>query len=301
MIELTDGGHATAVVSPVAAALRRLHVAGRALIEPTVYSDPAPGLAGALLTPWPNRVEGGRWWLGSQEQRFTATEPRTGHALHGLLAEREFAIVARAEDHVELAAAIDPGPGYPFALDVTVAYRLTESGVDAEIRIHNRDSVSAPVAVGIHPYLRLGERDARGLTIDLDAEWAYHLDATEIPRHRFLVDGTAWDLRGGRPVPEVPRHATFEHGVAANRERVLRDSGGDRVAVWTDEEFRWTQLYVVDGFAADDGPRTAVALEPMTAPPNALRTGIGLRWLDADEEWTLRWGIRFEPAVATPV
>jgi aldose 1-epimerase len=291
-------GRASAIVSPVGAALRRLDVAGRSVIEPTVNSEPAPGLAGALLVPWPNRVEGGRWWLGSREQRFVATEPGTGHALHGLLAEREFAVTASTLDRVELEALIDPEPGYPFALQVGVAYRVTDCGVDAEIAIRNRDAAPAPVAVGIHPYLRLGARDAHALTIDLDAEWAYHLDATEIPRHRFAVDGTAWDLRGGRRVSEAPRHVTFEHGPAASRDRVLGDPDGDRVALWADESFRWTQLYVVDGFAADDGPRTAVAVEPMTAPPNALRTGVGLRWLAAHEEWTLRWGIRLEPAAA---
>jgi aldose 1-epimerase len=298
VIELAEAdGQTLAVVSPIGAALRRLDVGGRSLIEPTVDSDPAPGMAGALLVPWPNRVEGGTWWLGSREQHFSATEPGTGHALHGLLTEREFAVGASAADHLELVAKIDPAPGYPFSLRVAVTYQVTPSGIDAEIAVRNIGGSPAPVAVGIHPYLRLGTRDVRALTVDLDAEWAYHLDATEIPRHRFGVEGTAWDLRGGRPVSEAPRHATFEHAPGANRARTLGEPAGDRVAVWADEAFRWTQLYVVDGFAADDGPRTAVAIEPMTAPPNALRTGVGLRWLKPDETWALQWGIRVEPRV----
>jgi aldose 1-epimerase len=295
VIELAEAdGQTFAVVSPIGAALRRLDVAGRSLIEPTVDSNPAPGMAGALLVPWPNRVEGGTWWLGSREQRFSTTEPGTGHALHGLLTEREFAVDAYAADHLELVARIDPEPGYPFSLRVAVTYRVTPSGIDAEIAVRNIDSSPAPVAVGIHPYLRLGTHDVRTLTIDLDAAWAYHLDATEIPRHRFAVEGTAWDLRGGRPVSEAPTHATFEHAPGASRARLLGEPDGDRVAVWADDAFRWTQLYVVDGFAADDGLRTAVAIEPMTAPPNALRTGVGLRWLEPDETWTLHWGIRVE-------
>ena len=148
---------------------------------------------------------------------------------------------------------------------------------------------------------RLEERIGRGgssyvyraedLELDVDAAWAYHLDPTEIPRHRFGVAGTPWDLRGGRPVSAVPRHATLEHEPEARRERVLRGPGGEAIVIWADGAFRWTQLYVVDGFPADDGPRTAVAIEPMTAPPNALRTGTGLRWVEPAEEWVLRWGI----------
>ena len=37
----------------------------------------------------------------------------------------------------------------------------------------------------------------------------------------------------------------------------------------------------------------AVAIEPMTAAPNALNTGLGLRWLEPDENWVVRWGIRY--------
>ena len=293
MIELrTADGTASAVVSPVGAAVRRLEVGGRALVEPTVDAEPAPGLAGAVLAPWPNRVEEGRWWLDGEEQRLAPTETRTGHANHGLLVGRVFAVTARSDDELELAASIDPAPGYPFALAVRVAYRVHAAGLDAEIAVRNRGPERAPVAVGIHPYLRLGDRQAGDLELEADAAYAYHLDATQIPRHRFAVGGTAWDLRDGRPVSAVPRHVTLEHEAGARPARVLRSTAGDAVAVWADEAFRWTQLYVVDGFPADDGPRTAVAVEPMTAPPNALRTGTGLHWLDPDEEWLLHWGIR---------
>ena len=36
----------------------------------------------------------------------------------------------------------------------------------------------------------------------------------------------------------------------------------------------------------------AVAIEPMTCPPDALNSGVDLLWLSADETWTGRWGIR---------
>jgi aldose 1-epimerase len=36
----------------------------------------------------------------------------------------------------------------------------------------------------------------------------------------------------------------------------------------------------------------ALAVEPMTAPANALNTGEGVRWLEPEETWTVQWGIR---------
>ena len=38
----------------------------------------------------------------------------------------------------------------------------------------------------------------------------------------------------------------------------------------------------------------AVALEPMTAPPDALNSGTGLIWLEPGESWTSSWGVRYE-------
>jgi aldose 1-epimerase len=37
--------------------------------------------------------------------------------------------------------------------------------------------------------------------------------------------------------------------------------------------------------------RHAVAVEPMTCPPNALRTGKDVIELQPDREWSARWGI----------
>jgi aldose 1-epimerase len=60
-----------------------------------------------------------------------------------------------------------------------------------------------------------------------------------------------------------------------------------------DERHQWVQVYT-----ADDLPerRSALAVEPMTSPPNALATGDDLVVLgpagSPDDSVTLTWGIR---------
>lgn len=46
--------------------------------------------------------------------------------------------------------------------------------------------------------------------------------------------------------------------------------------------------------------KTAIAVEPMTAPAEAFTSGQGLRWLEPGEEWTLAWGIRHEGFPTAP-
>ena len=74
-----------------------------------------------------------------------------------------------------------------------------------------------------------------------------------------------------------------------------RLSAADRraVEVWTDRSFAFVQVYVMDAFPDPDQGRTrAVAIEPMTAAPDALNSGLGLRWLAPDETWDLSWGLQ---------
>ena len=42
------------------------------------------------------------------------------------------------------------------------------------------------------------------------------------------------------------------------------------------------------------GQTLAVAIEPMTAPADALNSGVGLRRLAPGETWTLEWGITLD-------
>ena len=71
---------------------------------------------------------------------------------------------------------------------------------------------------------------------------------------------------------------------------------GDRaVSVWADGAFRWWQVYTGDTLPA---PRTrrAVAVEPMSCPPDAFSSGRDLVTLAPGESWHGAWGITPELA-----
>ncbi|MFF1634093.1 hypothetical protein [Leifsonia sp. NPDC058248] len=283
-----------AVISPLAASLRRLTVGGRDLVEPTDLAPGLPGMSGAMLAPWPNRVDGAVWWQGEHRHELEVSEPELGNANHGLLAGSRFDVRHSRADAVELTAAIRRPAGYPFDLDVGVTYRLHDAGINVTTAVTNVGPAPAPVALGAHPYLRVGDAPTEVLTLTLDASHAYRLDARHIPRERFDVTGTEWDLRGPTPVTSVPAHATFEREAATGRVvHTLSAPGGERVELSADPDYRWTQLYLAPDFPSAEGHRLAVAVEPMTAPPNALRTGEGIHWLQPDETWRVAWGLRF--------
>lgn len=285
---------AFAVVSDRAAALRALRIGGIDLVEPTLGSLEPPAMSGAILAPWPNRVEGATWTYRGRQLRLAVTEPESGHAIHGLLAGTDFEAVAPdAADVLRMRSRIAGAVGYPFTVEIEVEYRLLSDGLAVGLSTRNRGDDPAPLALGAHPYLRIGHAPAESLTVQIDADAAYTLDATHIPRARFDVTGTRFDLRHGKPVAESPAHATFER-TAPRGDLVhsLTAPDGHAVELRAAPDFRWTQLYVARDFPADDGPRPAVAIEPMTAPPNGLRTGAGIRTLQPGETWRTGFEIR---------
>jgi aldose 1-epimerase len=61
------------------------------------------------------------------------------------------------------------------------------------------------------------------------------------------------------------------------------------VTVWADERWPYVQLFTGD---LPDIARRGFAVEPMTCPPQAFRTGEGLIRLEPGERFEGRWGIR---------
>jgi len=292
-----------AVVGVRAAALRALRVDDRDLVEPATTTATSPAMAGAILVPWPNRVADARWWHEGVEQHLRVTEPEFGHANHGLLASTDFSIRASEPTRVLLGAALRTPPGYPFTLDVEVEYRLEEAGIRVQIAVENQGEQTAPVALGAHPYLRVGDVAIEQLTVAIDADHVYRPGGRHLPGERVALDGdgvdvdgdlNGWDLRRLRPVSSAPQHVTFELA-RADRPLLHRLAApdGSAVELWSDPAFRFTQLYRADRFPADDGEHAAIAIEPMTAPPDALNSGRGIRGLAPGERWESAWGLRY--------
>src|SRR5262249_56743184 len=61
------------------------------------------------------------------------------------------------------------------------------------------------------------------------------------------------------------------------------------VRVWADSAFTYWQVFTADTLAGDRR-RRAVAVEPMTCPPDAYRSGVGVVTLDPGDTWRGTWG-----------
>ena len=59
-----------------------------------------------------------------------------------------------------------------------------------------------------------------------------------------------------------------------------------------DERYRYIQAFTGDTLIPERR-RRSLAIEPMTCPPDALRSGTDLIVLEPDETRTMEWGVSF--------
>ena len=70
----------------------------------------------------------------------------------------------------------------------------------------------------------------------------------------------------------------------------LTEPGGGAVTMWLGRGLDWIQIFTADPLPGD-WHRAAVAVEPMTCPPDAFNSGTDLIRLEPGAESVHRWGI----------
>ncbi|WP_309128904.1 aldose 1-epimerase family protein [Microbacterium sp.] len=285
-------GDVTAQIAQVGASLRHLTVGGVDIVPPYPDDAPTPMASGVVLVPWPNRVRDGIWQDGETTRSLSISEPKLHNASHGLLRFTAYEIAEHTDDAVTLAATIVPQTGYPYLVETTARYALTDAGIDVTHTLTNRSAESAAVALGTHPFVTIGDVDPHELVLRIPAETYFESDERMLPVGESPVS-SGTDLREGRRLGDVQLDTGFAnlHRDPDGRVRTtLTAPDGRTVTVHQGAGFNFVQAFTSDRYP---GRPLVVAIEPMTAPAEAFNSGRGLRRLACDESWQLDWGIAF--------
>jgi aldose 1-epimerase len=290
-----EAGDYRATVTELGAGLRELEHAGAPLVTTYDPDQLPPAGSGQLLSPWPNRVAGGRYSFAGTDHQLALSEPATGSAIHGLTRWIPWTRIAHDRTEVTLRSVPHGAQGYPFAVQVDVTYRLeAESGLHVTVTASNKGSHPAPWGVGHHPYLAVPTPTVDDCELTLPASQRLPTDERGIPSGPPEdVAGTEFDFRTARKLGETQ----LDHAFTGLRREpdgiawVRLSAGGATTGLWADEGYHWLQVFTGDALEPARR-RIALAVEPMTCPPNAFVSGDDLLVLQSKETVTWRWGIR---------
>ena len=293
--ELESGDWRVTVVE-VGGGLRALRRGDWHVLDGYAVDRMCSGGRGQPLLPWPNRIEGGRYTFDGVTYQLALTEPLHGNAIHGLTRWSHWRPVERSAAHIVLEHALDPQPGYPFALALRLQYELTPQGLTVRTSVRNAGVARCPFGVGFHPYFSCEPTGTRvdASLLKVPASQYLVTDARGIPTARAPVEGTPFDFRRAQPVGGLVLDRAFT-GLARDpdgRARVELVSADQRrrITLWLDEGYGYVQVFTGDTLPQDER-RVGVAIEPMTCPANAFATGEALRILEPGEGWQCEWGI----------
>jgi galactose mutarotase-like enzyme len=215
-----------------------------------------------LLAPWANRVSKRRFRVAGVDvdlRRLPLGTDENGLPIHGTMTAESGWEIVRLEPGLlrtrfDYGAREDLLKAFPFphSLEMTVA--LSAEGLRVDVTLQPTSRRRVPVSFGWHPYFKVpGSR--RAWRLELPARQHLELDARGIPTGRSTAERAERERLGDR---------TFDDGYALGRNRRFAlEGGGRRLELRFGTNYPFGQVYAPPG-------SPFVAIEPMTAPTNAL-------------------------------
>jgi aldose 1-epimerase len=317
---IRHGEHEATVVE-VGGGLRTYRVGGADVLDGYGEQEICPSHAGHVLAPWPNRIRDGRYMFTGEEHQLPLSEPGRHSAIHGLVTWVRWRRVHNEPDQVTLEYDLPAQPGYPWPLLLRTEWTVDGHGVRAVHSATNRGRSACPFGLAAHPYLRIPGVAVDDVVLRVPARTRLLVDGRLLPIGAAKVAGGEFDFTeprriGGQVldvafgglVPEPDGGTTVElstmdsiSGRSVGSGQSTVEEHSDRVVrgvrVWAGAGFHWWQVFTADTLA---GPRRrrSVAVEPMTCPPDAFRSGRDVVVLEPGQTWSGAWGIT--PVVGTP-
>lgn len=223
-----------------------------------------------LLYPWANRLSRRSYEAEGERVNLRGVSLHTddnGLPIHGLLlARQEWDVTrlgatgrsARVAARFDFGAHDDLLAAFPFPHELTVDVTLTSTALRIVTSVRPTGPQRVPLAFGWHPYLRLPGMPRDRWELHLPARAHARLDKRGIPTGRARPVEAETAPLAGRSLDEL---------YALGTDRVLSLSTPDRRLTLTyDDGYPYAQVYSPEG-------ASFCAIEPMTAPTNALVTG----------------------------
>ena len=240
------------------------------------------GFKSCKLSPFACRIRNATYHFGEKDytiQKFLLEK----NAIHGLLYDAEFVVMEQYADDVSAGVALKysytgTDAGYPFLYDCIIAYHLKKHNELTIItEIINRDKGLIPIQDGWHPYFTFGGKIDE-LQLEFQSKERVVFDNNLVPTGE-KVTYHAFDAL--TKIGDAKLNDCFTLNFAECQPLcVLRDPNKKlQIEISPDKHYPFLQIYTPPH-------RNSIAIENLSAAPDAFNNKMGLITLQAGENIT---------------
>lgn len=223
-----------------------------------------------LLAPWANRLAGSSFRVGSKTVDLSdlpVHRDANGLPIHGMLVGRsgwDLVSVKGQPGSATMVASFNAAAdeelmaAFPFPHELTVGFTVSPGRLMVSTTVTATGRRAVPVSFGWHPYFRLPDVERDRIRLGMPSCTRLELDERGIPTGEEHAEPASIVKLAER---------SYDNAYRLGHDRqLLLASGRRRLTVVFDRKYPYAQVYSPVG--AD-----FIALEPMTAPTNALCQG----------------------------
>jgi aldose 1-epimerase len=234
------------------------------------------GFRSAKLSPFVCRLNQSLYSWKGIEYKLDNKFVLNGSALHGILYDAAFEILETASDEKSCSVTMryqydGELSGYPFPYNCTVRYCLGEGG-RLTIQTHLSNPVAAeqaiPICDGWHPYFQLGGK-VDDWWLELASDQMLEYDSALIPTGKYVANGAFYP---GKKIGSMALDNGFFLRDNISPLCVLKNEQ-ITVEFISAKNYPYLQLYI-------PGTRDSIAIENLSAAPDAFNNGMGLTILE---------------------
>ena len=218
----------------------------------------------APLFPYANRIKDGSYFFEGKEYSFD--KEKDGNSIHGYAKDMQWDIVENDESSVTMQTDLYRDGQYPFRVRCTIHICISGSRFCEVAHFHNYGDQPAPLSPGFHPYFAVGN------------EWTVSLEKRalkSIKMDEYFPSGNYLEF-----------YRNIRKKKAGHFDDLFKYSGHIKILgeKYTYEMDTTNSKYMMiyDGEYSEG---RSVAVEPMSSPVNAFKSGEDLKMLNPEEIW----------------
>ncbi|OIO81776.1 hypothetical protein AUJ84_00055 [Candidatus Pacearchaeota archaeon CG1_02_32_132] len=247
---------------------------------------------GAKLSPFPNRIENGRYLFGNKIFRLPINVASENNAIHGFLYNKVFTLKDLFESKEKASIVLEykyneEENGFPFRFILTIAYTLNSKGLKVETEILNIGDKKMPIADGWHPHFTFNEQ------VD---DLYLQMPTVEkiIVNERMIPTGKTEEFENFSQKSIISK-TKFDTGFKIKTTGMVKTSLFSKkknatIVLWQEAEknkYNHLQVFIPPS-------RKSIAIEPMTSNTNAFNNKDGLIILKPNEAFSASYSVGLE-------